>query len=331
MFEEKLLTLHCTSILAPYICDFVAQKRALGYKYNACVEVFNEFDRFCNKHNMESPFISQELLSCWEERRPHENGTTQAIRISYVRGLCKYLHNNGLDVPYRFHTVPKRSAEFVPYIFTKDELARIFLAADKTPITPSSPIRHLIIPVLFRLIYTCGLRASEALRLKICDVDLEQGVITINGAKGDNDRMVGISDSMLKYMRDYRSNPLIMSLKSEYFFPAPDGGFYDTSTIYEWFRKLLFSAGIPHRGRGKGPRIHDLRHSFAVHVLNKWSHEGKNIYTCLPVLRVYLGHARITATEKYLQLVPEAYSELTSPFKDRFRNITEALCNEENI
>ncbi len=110
---------------------------------------------------------------------------------------------------------------------------------------------------------------------------------------------------MLTYMKSYRSNPLVANAKSIYFFPAPDGGFYDTSTIYDIFRKCLFDAGIPHRGRGKGPRLHDLRHSFAVHILNKWSSEGKDIYTCLPILRTALGHDRITTTEKYLRLVPK--------------------------
>jgi len=164
---------------------------------------------------------------------------------------------------------------------------------------------------------------------KVADVDLDAGVLAIYGAKGDKERLVGISDSMLAYMKSYRSNPLVANAKSIYFFPAPDGGFYDTSTIYDIFRKCLFDAGIPHRGRGKGPRLHDLRHSFAVHILNKWSSEGKDIYTCLPILRTALGHDRITTTEKYLRLVPEAYMEVTEPFNDRFHTITEVLCNEE--
>ena len=190
-------------------------------------------------------------------------------------------------------------------------------------------IMYLVMPVLFRLLYTCGLRVSEALHLKVADVDLDAGVLAIYGAKGDKERLVGISDSMLAYMKSYRSNPLVTNTKSIYFFPAPDGGFYDTRTIYDIFRKCLFDAGIPHRGRGKGPRLHDLRHSFAVHILNKWSSEGKDIYTCLPILRTALGHDRITTTEKYLRLVPEAYMEVTEPFNDRFHTITEVLCNEE--
>ncbi len=331
MVEEKLLELHCTSALAPCMMDFVEQKRALGNKYNAGVEVFNEFDRFCNDHRLASPSISKEFLALWEAKRPHENETTQLIRVSYVRELCRHMYNNGYDAPGAFHPAPKKSREFVPYIFTKDELERLFAAVDETEPSPVSPLRHLVMPVLFRLIYTCGLRVSEAVHLKVIDVDLKQGVMTIYGGKGDKDRMVGISDSMLVYMINYRNNPLIKESTSEYFFPCTDGGFYDTSTIYNYFRRYLFAAGIPHRGRGKGPRIHDLRHSFAVHVLNKWAREGKDIYTCLPILRVYLGHSRITATEKYLQLVPDAYGELTEPFKNRFQKITEALDEEKDL
>ena len=117
MYEEKLLSLQCTSVLAPCMADFVEQKRALGNKYNACVEVFNGFDRFCNEQCLETPVISRELLSLWEEKRPHENETTQHIRISYVRQLCEYLHNNGYEVPGAFHPAPKKSQQFVPYIF----------------------------------------------------------------------------------------------------------------------------------------------------------------------------------------------------------------------
>lgn len=331
MFEEKLLELRCTSALSSCMIEFIEQKRALGNKYNACVEVFNGFDRFCNEHGLSSPAVSKEFLSLWEEKRPHENETTQRIRISYVRGLCRYMHSNGYDAPDTFHPAPKKSKEFVPYIFTKEELSRLFSAVDETPECKISPLRHLVMPVLFRLIYTCGLRVTEALQLTISDVDLDQGVLSVYAAKGDKDRIVGISDSMLTYMKTYRTHPSVKQSDSKYFFPSPDGGYYDSSTIYAYFREYLFKAGIPHRGRGKGPRVHDLRHSFAVHVLNKWSSEGKDLYICLPILCSFLGHGGIKATEKYLQLVPDAYGELTNPFNDKFQKIMGALDDEEDI
>jgi len=330
MFEEKLLALRCTSALAPCMTDFVEQKRALGNKYNGCVEALNMFDRFCNEHGVVAPCVSSELLSLWEAKRPHENASTHQLRVACVRSLCRHMNSCGFDAPAAFHPEPKRSTQFLPHIFTKDELSRLFAAADRMKRRPVSPYRHLVVPALLRLIYTCGLRASEATRLRVADVDLEQGTACIHGAKGDKDRMVGISSSMLDHLRRYRRSPEICRFASDYFFPAPDGGFYDVSTIYGHFRELLFSAGIPHRGRGKGPRLHDLRHSFAVHVLNRWSEEGKDIYTCLPLLRIFLGHSDIAATETYLRLTPEVYGEITRPFAERFKSITEAFGDEGN-
>lgn len=132
---------------------------------------------------------------------------------SYVRILCKYLHSNGYDAPCAFHPAPHVNKCFVPYIFTKDEIERLFSAVDCTKESSESPLRHLVMPVLFRLLYTCGLRVSEALHLKVADVDLDAGVLAIYGAKGDKERLVGISDSMLTYMKSYRSNPLVANAK----------------------------------------------------------------------------------------------------------------------
>ena len=328
MYACKLIPLHCTSALAACMMDFVEQKRAIGQKFNGGVEVFNLFDRFCREQGLEAPLITKELLSRWEAKRPHENESTQQFRVSYVRELCKYMHANGYSVPTAFHPEPKRSNAFVPHIFTKSELSGMFAAMESTKFVPQSPLRHLVMPILFRFIYTCGLRASEAARVRITDMDLENGCAEIYNAKGDRDRVVGISDSMLMRLRDYRRSQPIREFRSEYFFPAPDGGFYDTSTLYDFFRDSLFDAGIHHRGRGYGPRMHDLRHSFAVHVLERWSRAGKDVYTCLPILRIYLGHEGMKTTEQYLRLVPSAYDVITKPFENRFETITEKLKNE---
>lgn len=191
MFEEKLLEPHFTSVLAPYMLDVVEQKRALGNKYNAGVEALSAFDDFCNEQQLRIPAISKELLQKWEKKRPHENETTQCFRISYVRILCKYLHSNGYDAPCAFHPAPHVNKCFVPYIFTKDEIERLFSAVDCTKESSESPLRHLVMPVLFRLLYTCGLRVSEALHLKVADVDLDAGVLAIH-----------VTEKPLQLMRD---------------------------------------------------------------------------------------------------------------------------------
>jgi len=97
-----------------------------------------------------------------------------------------------------------------------------------------------------------------------------------------------------------------------YFFRAPDDGSYGTRSIYSVFRDILWAAGISHGGRGKGPRVHDFRHTFAVHSLEKMVKEGRELSSALPRLSAYLGHTNLAATEKYLRLTAELYPEIIS-------------------
>ena len=123
-----------------------------------------------------------------------------------------------------------------------------------------APRRHLIMPVLFRVLYCCGLRANEALKLKGEDVDLQQGILTIRNSKNGKTRYVPMSAELTKVCADYDKTRLVGPPGSDWFFAAPDGGRYDIRAIYDTFRTLLWKAGISHGGRGKGPRLHDFRH-----------------------------------------------------------------------
>lgn len=331
MKEEKLIMLRGQSVFAPYIAEFVRQKRALGCKYNAAAEALNMFDSFCAGLGITEPKLTDALYEAWCRKRPAENGTTHQIRVTYIRQFSAFLHDNGMEAVAAFHPLPKRSKAFVPYIFTADEIQRLMDAVDRqnaVPV-PGTPVRHLVYPVLFRMLYGCGLRASEAAKLKTADVDLDAGTAVVRMAKGGKDRMVAMSDSLTRICRGYRMHGEIQAFESEYFFPSRDHGYYDTSTLYADFRKYLRLCGIPHKGRGKGPRLHDLRHSYAVHVLNGWAAQGKDLYACLPILQRHLGHARISATEKYLQLVPDAFAQVTGPFESRFGGVFPEVADEE--
>lgn len=323
MNNVNLIQLRGKSVFAPYFTDFIAQKRALGNKYNGCVEVLNLFDDFCILNHVNEPVISNELFQKWCQRKSTENETTQNMRVYYLQLFSRFLHDNGIEAPGIFHPLPKISKDFVPYVFSRREIAALMKAVDEQNAVPylSSPVKHLVKPVLFRVLYGCGLRVNEALRLKTKNVDLEQGILLIRQAKGDKDRMVAMSDSLTKICRKYRCNPLLQSYESEYFFPGRDHGYYDSSTIYADFRSGLLASGIPHRGRGKGPRLHDLRHTFAVHVLQFWAEQNKDLYTCLPILQKYLGHSKLASTEKYLRLVPEAYAQVTNALENAFGRI----------
>jgi len=292
MMSDIPLKLKANSVFAPYLIDFVEQKRAIGCKYNSTVEILNLFDDFCVNENISETTLTKDNIYHWEQKRFHENETTQSMRIHCVRNFLQFLRNYDIQVPVKFHTAPKCSKNFVPYIFSSEEIHRFTRAVDDyfSEMCPSSPIRHLVYPVLFRIIYGCGLRVNEALKLKTKDVDLKRGTFIIRESKGGNERMIAMSDSLADICRNYSANEAIYTYESEYFLPAPDHGYYDSSQVYAVFRKCLYLAGISHGGRGKGPRLHDLRHTFAVHVLNKWVADGLDVYVCLPILQTYRAY-----------------------------------------
>ena len=160
-------------------------------------------------------------------------------------------------------------SSFTPYIFIHNEIDRLLQAADN--IRPTVQARGLYeeLPVLFRLLYGCGLRVSEAVGLLCRDVNLEQGVLTIREAKNGRDRLIPLSESLRKLLCDYRENTAYWLCSGDYFFPAPDRTISSPNTVYQRFRKVLWSAGIPYNGKENGPRLHDMRHTFAVHTLQK--------------------------------------------------------------
>lgn len=331
MKTVQSLKLKCRSVFAPYAYEYIEQRHALGFRCDIEAAFLNQFDSLCMERGILEPVLSKELLDAWGEKRPYESASNHYMRVQRIRSFTVFCQKNGVDAPSAFHPLPSPPKTFMPYIFTQDEIARFFAAVDdgNRAANCHSTLRHLVMPVLFRMLYACGLRVTEALRLKSTDVDLDQGTLLILCAKGDKDRLVAMSESLNAICQEYRSNTTIKNFGSEYFFPAPDRGFYDSSTIYDWFRQYLFAAGIGHGGRSKGPRLHDLRHTFSVHTLGNWVAQGKDLYVCLPILSAYLGHKGLKSTQKYLRLVPEAYSSVTAPFEAGFGYVFPEVPDEE--
>jgi integrase len=166
-------------------------------------------------------------------------------------------------------------------------------------------------PEIFRLLYGCGFRISEVLNLRVQDVDLNQGVLTVRQGKFRKDRLVPVALSLVNRLRKYEAG-LGNRPPDAFFFPAPNGKAYSLRPVYTLFRKLLLQCGIPHEGRGKGPRLHDLRHGFAVHTLLRWYQEGADLNAKLPLLATYLGHESLSGTQRYLHLTAELFPEIVA-------------------
>jgi integrase len=206
---------------------------------------------------------------------------------------------------------PREQSSFTPRILTHEEIRKLFQAVDALEPTARSPLRHLIMPEVFRLLYGCGFRLGEVLKLRVRDADLNQGIVTVHQGKFRKDRLVPLALSLVHRLRKYAARFENCPLDT-IFFPAPDAGPFCLRTVYGLFRKLLLQCGIPHAGRGKGPRVHDLRHTFAVHTLLRWYRNGEDLDAKLPLLSTYLGHQNLLGTQRYLHLTAELFPEITA-------------------
>ena len=167
-----------------------------------------------------------------------------------------------------------------------------------------------VIPAMFRLMYGTGIRIGEAVSLKVKDVNFDEGFLITFNSKNGKERLVPFTDTVAHVCRQYRESLDLVQKPDDYFFVKRNGHKCGAKTIYEWFRKVLRDAGIPHGGKGLGPRLHDLRHTFAVHSMAKMAEAGLDLYYSLPVLSEYLGHQSLEATDKYVRLTSEMYPGL---------------------
>ena len=238
--------------------DFISLKRALGYKYNTEPGVLKRFDTFLTKHYSSLSSLTKEAVTQWCAKTPYEATANQGSRTSVIRQFAKYLDSIGMDafiLPHNYYPYTKK---YVPHIYTEEELCRFFAETDKCHYRPICPYRHLIMPIFFRLLLACGLRCSEARLLKVQDVDLENGVLSILNAKNRNDRFVPMTKSITDRMKQYALQVHSHLEPERYFFPALNDAPMTLGNVYKNFRRFLWRAGISHTG--DGPRVHDLRY-----------------------------------------------------------------------
>lgn len=288
---------------------FVQLKQSLGYKYTTDADTLKRFSKFTLNYTINNHTLTKELVDAWVAKKPTELDVTREKRINNIRQFAKYLTDLGYDAYIPCCKSKINRNLYTPYIFTQKELRSFFIVCDAIKPHPLSN-RHLFLPAIYRLLYGCGLRISEALALKVKDVDLQNGIVIIHEAKFKKDRLIPMSSSLSHYLNGYSSKIHGSSTPEDYFFIKKDKSIIASGTIYKSFRKLLWQSGISHGGKGRGPRMHDFRHTFAVNSLNKMAREGIDLYCALPILSTYLGHASIAATEKYLTLTEEAYPGL---------------------
>lgn len=226
-----------------------------------------------------------------------------------VRIFARWLH--GLDprheVPPR-GLIPSSQRRPRPYIYSEDEIRRIVAAAADLP--SGNGLRGLTYPIVFGLIAVTGLRVSEAISLGVEDVDLEAGVITVRHGKGGTERLLPVDETTREHLRMYaKERDRLIGQRPQSFFVADTGApISDCAARYN-FAVVCRAVGLrpaqPYNRHGRGPRIHDLRHTFAVRALVNWYREGKDPCREMIRLTTYLGHRSPAHTYWYIEAVPE--------------------------
>ena len=304
-----------------YCYLYVNYKRGLGYRFGeSSLYSLRYLDDFFKKYYMDNPFLTKEMAEDYTARRGNESAKTQHTRMSLIRQFAIFVNNTG----YVFYVHPKElipiPKNFTLYIFTRDEINRILKVVDNLEPTPLSVHYHLIYTMLFRMLYCCGLRINEALCLKNSDVDIENGILTVTKAKLNTSRLVPMSKSLTYYCKTYVMKMELDMHSAGYFYPSRNRGKYNRNPIYVKLKQFMKEANIFTDG-SFGPRVHDLRHTFSVHSLEKMVADGQDIYCALPVLSTYLGHRGIESTECYLRLTQEAYAGIINSMIPFYENV----------
>ncbi len=264
------------------------------------------FDAFSDSLGVDGSELTKEAVTAWIEKRVDEKPQTQAGRISVIREFGRYLNSLGTAAYMPPDRTGARVQRYIPYIFTHDEIARIFSVTDRQHVFPQYPHSHLTTPAIIRLLYGTGVRVSEALALHTKDVSLDNGFIKVIDSKFGKDRLVPLSASLAEYLWNYTKTVRPVDV----FFPNRNGGNLTANGMYARFRHILWDSGISHGGRGHGPRLHDLRHTFSAHAIAQMVAQGLDLYVALPILAAYLGHKKISTTNQYVRLTAEVFPDV---------------------
>ena len=299
------MALRIKSIYKDLLMEFSQLELARGIKMISMERYMNYFDDFINDEEINEIIFTEEMVTRWSYNREHEGEATKYIRIIWSIKFLTFVRKKGFNI--NIPRIPKHvGTKFRAYIFSDEEMTKYFKAIDSF-YSNNDPFVALYLPVLFRLLYSSGTRIGETLSIRVEDVDLDKGLIDLKHTKNGKERIIVVSDSMRSLLIKYSSKCLYLKRADDYFFSHIDNRRVDEQSIYHWHRRALKVAGIPYKGNGEGPRLHDLRHTFAVKSLVRFEKSGYDLYNALPILSKYLGHTNISATEKYLQLANEEF------------------------
>lgn len=298
------------STLREAVRDYLAMRRALGFKLQAVGNGLLDFVTFMEQQR--ASYITQQLALRWAQQPSTVLPSRWAQRLSYVRGFAR--HHSATDprtqippeglLPFR----PKRARV---HVYTDDEIRSLLRAALKLP-SRSDGLRPWTYHGLLGLISVAGLRLGEARHLELQDIDLKAAVLTVRSAKFGKSRLIPLHPSTRDVLADYiarRERLWAGRPVSSYLFVSGRGNRLDAGEIHHTFYSLSRQIGLRGLSDSHGPRIHDMRHRFALKTLLYWYRADQDAERRLPILSAYLGHVHVADTFWYLSAWPELMRE----------------------
>jgi integrase/recombinase XerD len=287
--------------LCDVLADYLSMRRAFGYKLHAHEGMLGQFVAFLEKAGAIT--VTTDLALRWAaDTSGSEN--RKAARLSMVRGFAAYLRtiDPATEIPPTGILVARKHYA-IPYLYSDREIQRLLAAAAE--LNPER--RAMLHGTVIGLLAVTGTRISEALRLDCDDVDLHTGVLTIRKSKFGKSRQVPLHPSTVRalaryelHREDLRPHPVTQS-----FFVSAHGNRPDTGRIEKVFRDLCQQTGLESQNGSPNPRLHDLRHTFALRTLLDWQRAGIDVQSQLLWLSTYLGHVEPSDTYRYLTATPE--------------------------
>jgi site-specific recombinase XerD len=302
--------------LSEAVNEYVAFKQSIGMRFNNEASTLKSFCRTTGDMNIKEikPDLAHKFLA--------GNGSVTAYwyqKFTILAGFYRFSVSRGYvtssPLPAR---APKRPENMKPYIYTIDEIRRLLLATEVLE-TSLSPLQATTIYTLLLTLYGTGLRISEALGLKLADVNIEERIILVHSSKFYKSRLVPTGPQLTERLSFYAGKRLKLNCpagENSNFFATRTGNAVSYRNVSEKFRYLRCLTGIHRESTARyQPRIHDLRATFAIHRLTAWYREGKDVQRLLPKLSTYLGHVGIAETQRYLEMTPELLQEASLRFE----------------
>lgn len=301
------------SAMAPAMRALIALRQSLGYSDKNLVAHLKNFDSYLVSSGQDKPLLTREPAEAWAA-----SGTalSRCHRLHALRILGRFLAQS---FPESYIPGPaweaRRSSRFRPYIYSPTEIQSLLREAAR--LQPAGSLRPLTYVTLISLLYASGPRISEALALQLGDVDLEEGVLSIRQSKFHKSRLLPLHPTVTAGLRHYvqvRNQHGHRRDSEAPFFVNEWKRACNYGTIIGAFLGIARRAGLRGPPGQRGPRIHDLRHAFAVNRLLAWYRDGGNVQARLPFLATYLGHTCIVSTQVYLEITAELLDQAARRF-----------------